>query len=221
MTNEKNGTVLYEVDGSIARLMLNRPEKRNALNRETVEALKEGLRRADAEGQVRSIILTGNGPDFCAGADLAALQQVATSTVRDNLADARALLELFLLIRNVAVPVIAAVKGRALAGGCGLALACDVVLAARSARFGFPEVRIGFVPAMVMAIVRRNVSEKRAFELLTTANEISAEEAHRLGFINSVFDEGAFDSDCADSQPVAPYGVVAPRRAERQIHIRR
>src|SRR5436309_3051401 len=104
-----------------------------------------------------------------------------------------ALMELFNLIRQVRVPVIAAVKGRALAGGCGLATACDLVLAARSARFGYPEVRIGFVPAMVMAMLRRNVSEKRAFELVTLGSEITAEEALTLGLINRVFDDKQFD----------------------------
>jgi methylglutaconyl-CoA hydratase len=94
----------------------------------------------------------------------------------------------------VRVPVVAVVRGRALAGGCGLATACDIVLAGRGARFGYPEVKIGFVPAMVMAILRRNVSEKRAFELITRGSEISADEAERIGLINQVFDEGDFDT---------------------------
>ena len=106
-------------------------------------------------------------------------------------------MELFLLIRQVAVPVVAAVRGRALAGGCGLASACDLVLASTNARFGYPEVRIGFVPAMVMAILRRNISEKRAFELLTTGAEISAGQAQELGLVNQVFSEADFDKDVA------------------------
>jgi methylglutaconyl-CoA hydratase len=95
-------------------------------------------------------------------------------------------------MRSTRQPVIAAVQGRALAGGCGLASACDLVLAARSSRFGYPEVKIGFVPAMVMAILRRNVSEKRAFELLTLGNELSAEEAVNAGLANRVIDDEAF-----------------------------
>src|SRR5438552_19208996 len=98
-------------------------------------------------------------------------------------------MELFLLIRRVRTPVISAVRGRALAGGCGLALACDMVLASRSARFGFPEVKIGFVPAMVMAILRRNTSEKRAFELLTLGTEITADVAVSYGLVNRGLDE--------------------------------
>jgi methylglutaconyl-CoA hydratase len=104
-------------------------------------------------------------------------------------------MELFVLIRELRMPVIAAVRGRALAGGFGLALACDMLLAGRSARFGFPEVRIGFVPAMVMAILRRNTSEKRAFELLTLGTEIGADEAAAFGLVNRVLDDEAFDDE--------------------------
>jgi methylglutaconyl-CoA hydratase len=192
---EDNATVLYEVEGAVARITLNRPERRNALNGELIAGLKDGLRRADHDDAVRAAILLGSGSDFCSGADLVALQKILTASVSENLEDARLLMELFLLIREVRVPVIAAVQGRALAGGCGLALACDMVLASRSARFGFPEVKIGFVPAMVMAILRRNVSEKKAFELIATGAEISAEEAERLGIINRVFEDATFAPD--------------------------
>jgi methylglutaconyl-CoA hydratase len=105
------------------------------------------------------------------------------------------LLELFLLIRQITVPVVAAVTGRALAGGGGLASACDLVLASASARFGYPEVKIGFVPAMVMAILKRNVSEKRAFELITRGEEISAQHAKEIGLINQVFSDDTFADD--------------------------
>ena len=150
------------------------------------------MRQADHDDEIRVAILMGAGADFCSGADLAALQKISTATVAENIEDARSLMELFLLIRKVRMPVISAVQGRALAGGCGLALACDMVLAARSARFGFPEVKIGFVPAMVMAILRRSTSEKRAFELLTLGNDISAQEAQTLGLVNRVLDDEAF-----------------------------
>jgi methylglutaconyl-CoA hydratase len=193
-----DGTVLDSVDGGVARIILNRPEKRNALNGELIAALKDALRRVNSDDQVRAVVLSGAGADFCSGADLAALQRIAAASVEENLEDARALMELFVLIRELRVPVIAAVRGRALAGGCGLALACDMVLAARSARFGFPEVRIGFVPAMVMAILRRSVSEKKAFELIALGEEISAAEAERLSIINRVFDDETFEGDVED-----------------------
>ena len=191
---EDNATVLYHVDGGVARITLNRPEKRNALNEELIAALKDALRRAHDEDDVHAVILSGAGADFCSGADLAALQRISSASVEENLEDARSLMELFVLMRELRVPVIAAVRGRALAGGCGLALACDMVLAARSARFGFPEVRIGFVPAMVMAILRRSIGEKKAFELIALGEEMTAQEAERLGLINRVFEDGAFES---------------------------
>jgi methylglutaconyl-CoA hydratase len=185
--------VLYRVEGARALITLNRPEKRNALNDALVGGLKEALRRAHEDEAVRVAVIEGAGADFCSGADLSALQKISTASVMENLEDAQSLMELFALVRRVRVPVVAAVRGRALAGGCGLATACDIVLAARSARFGYPEVKIGFVPAMVMAILRRNVSEKRAFELITRGAEISADEAERFNLINQTFDDDAFD----------------------------
>jgi methylglutaconyl-CoA hydratase len=187
--------VLYTVEGAVALTTLNRPEKRNALNDATVAGLKAALRAADADEAVRVVLLMGAGTDFCSGADLAALQKISESSITENLADARSLAELFALVREVRVPVVAAVRGRALAGGCGLATACDIVLAAESARFGYPEVKIGFVPALVMAILRRNVSEKRAFELITRGAEINAPEAERIGLINHVFADDTFETE--------------------------
>ncbi len=186
---------LYDLADGVARITLNRPEKRNALNDELIGSLKELLRRAEADDEVRVVLLTGAGDDFCSGADLAALQKISTASVEENLEDAAALMELFTLMRSLRHPVIAAVKGRALAGGCGLASAGDLVLAGRSSRFGYPEVKIGFVPAMVMAILRRNISEKRAFELLTLGNEISAEQAVAFGLANRIVDDEAFDDE--------------------------
>src|SRR5205085_8740513 len=112
-----------------------------------------------------------------------------------NMEAARSLMDLYALTRSVRVPVVAAVRGRALAGGCGLATACDIVLAASSARFGYPEIKIGFVPAMVMAILRRSVSEKRAFELLATGEILTARAAADLGMITRVFPDASFDHD--------------------------
>jgi len=190
-----NEGVLYSLEGSVARITLNRPEKRNALNDAVIAGLKENLKKAAADKNVRVVVIAGAGKDFCSGADLSALQKIAGASVAENSEDARSLLELFLMIRALQVPVVAAVSGRALAGGCGLATACDLVLASASARFGYPEVKIGFVPAMVMAILRRNVSEKRAFELITRGAEISAEQAMAFGLVNQVFADESFDAD--------------------------
>ena len=187
--------VLYAVEGTVARVTLNRPEKRNALNDAVIAGIKDGLTKASEDERVRVVVISGAGKDFCSGADLSALQKIANASVAENSEDARLLLELFLLIRQLPIPVVAAVTGRALAGGCGLATACDIVLAASSARFGYPEVKIGFVPAMVMAILRRNVSEKRAFELITRGAEISADQAKFFGLVNHVFPEASFAED--------------------------
>ena len=192
---DESSPILYAVEGAVALITLNRPDKRNALNDALVGGLKDALGEADADASVRAVVITGAGADFCSGADLASLQKISESSIVENLDDARSLMELFALIRRVRVPVVAAVRGRALAGGCGLATSCDLVLAARSARFGYPEVRIGFVPAMVMAILRRNVSEKRAFELATRGAEIGAEEAERVGLVNRIFDDATFEEE--------------------------
>jgi methylglutaconyl-CoA hydratase len=190
--------ILYAVENGVAGITLNRPEKRNALNDELIVEIKRGLAQAAADENVKAIVVSGAGKDFCSGADLSALQKIAQASVSDNADDARSLLELFVQIRQISVPVVAAVKGRALAGGCGLATACDLVLASETARFGYPEVKIGFVPAMVLAILRRNVSEKRAFELITRGEEISAGYAKEIGLVNQVFSEETFDEEVRD-----------------------
>jgi methylglutaconyl-CoA hydratase len=192
---DESKVLLYSVEGSVARITLNRPEKRNALNDELIEALKDSIAAAARAESIRVILIGGAGPDFCSGADLSALQKISQGSVTQNQADARSLMELFSLMRDVPVPVVGAVHGRALAGGCGLSSACDIVLASANARFGYPEVKIGFVPAMVMAILRRNISEKRTFELITRGAEITAEEAKELGLVNQVFGEENFAAE--------------------------
>jgi methylglutaconyl-CoA hydratase len=186
--------VLLNTTGNVAMITLNRPDKRNALDDETIALLKQYFSEADKDDNVRVILLTGAGKDFCSGADLSALQKIAESSVLENWHDANSLKDLFVQMRHSRKPIVAAVRGRALAGGCGLATACDIILAASSAKFGYPEVKIGFIPAIVMAILRRSVSEKRAFELITRGETFSAEQAEKFGMINHVFDDDSFDS---------------------------
>jgi methylglutaconyl-CoA hydratase len=185
--------IISETANAICTITMNRPEKRNALNDALISRLKTALRDADADESVRAIVIRGAGKDFCSGADLSSIQKIATASYEENVEDARSLAELFMLIRQVRVPVIAAVHGRALAGGCGLATACDLVIATRSARFGYPEVKIGFVPAMVAAILRRNLGEKKSFELLTQGFEFSAEEGNAIGLVNDIFEDEIFE----------------------------
>jgi methylglutaconyl-CoA hydratase len=181
--------------GRVGRATLSRPEKRNALDARLIAELKAAMRALDADPEVGVIVVDGAGKDFCSGADLSALRRIAGASVMENVDDVEELAELLRLPRRLRKPVVAAVRGRALAGGCGIATACDLVLAAESAQFGYPEVKIGFVPAMVAAITRRNVSEKRAFELLVGAETISAGEAERIGLVNRVFADDAFDAE--------------------------
>jgi methylglutaconyl-CoA hydratase len=212
-------SILYSVDGAVARITLNRPEKRNALNDELIGALKDSLALAAEDEQVCVVLLAGAGQDFCSGADLAALDRSADAGVLEHLATARELADVFLAMRRHPKPVIAAVRGRAFAGGCGLATACDIILAAESAQFGYPEVKIGFIPAMVMAILRRSVSEKRAFELLTSGEPISAIEAHGIGLINRTFPDGEFESGVeAYVEGVATKSASAIRLTKRLLY---
>ena len=185
----------FEVEGGVATLTLNRPDKRNALNGQLVSALKDALDRAEADPSVRVVAIAGEGKDFCSGADLAELERIATLSSDENLEDARSLGALFSRIRGLRCPVVAVVRGRALAGGCGLASACDVVLAEEGAEFGYPEVHLGFVPAMVMAILRRKVVEGKAFDLVVNGARVGAAEAERLGLVTHVFQAGTFETE--------------------------
>lgn len=183
----------FTAAAGVARITLSRPEKRNALNRELISSLREALERAAQEANVRVILLRGAGRDFCAGMDLAGLAAGRESGVLEHLSDARMLADLFLAMRRNPRPIVAAVQGRALAGGAGLAVACDLVLAAKSAQFRYTEVDLGFVPAIVATTLRRNLSEKQAFELLATGAAISAEGALAFGMVNQVYADAEFD----------------------------
>jgi methylglutaconyl-CoA hydratase len=186
-----------EIDpkAGVARIVLNRPERRNALSADLVAELKESLAFAEADDRIRVVAIAGEGPDFCAGADLREVRDAVEEGVLASLLDAESLGELFLLLRRMETPVVAVVHGRALAGGCGLATACDMVVAAEGARLGYPEVRLGFVPAMVMAILRRAVGEKRAFELVALGDEIDANTAREWGLVNRVIPDATFRAD--------------------------
>ena len=186
------GSIKYDAAAGIARITLERPEKRNALNPELIAALREALARAAKEPDVRVVLLAGAGKDFCAGLDLKALDETAGTGILDHLQGARLFGDLILDIRRHPHPVIAAVHGRAFAGGAGIATASDLILAAESASFGYPEIKIGFVPAIVSVLVRRSLGEKRAFELLAAGENISARDAHALGLVNRVFADNDF-----------------------------
>jgi methylglutaconyl-CoA hydratase len=158
----------------VLRVTLNRPEKRNAIDELTIAELSAAIEGGWLNAAVRLVMIAGEAPDFCAGMDLSAMAETADAGALEFLESAERLANLYRALRDCPKPVIAAVKGRAVGGGCGLAMACDVVLAAESARFGFPEVSIGFVPAIVASLLRRSVGEKRAFDLLTSGEPVTA-----------------------------------------------
>ncbi|HEV2965134.1 MAG TPA: enoyl-CoA hydratase-related protein [Candidatus Angelobacter sp.] len=211
--------ILYELQEGIARVTLNRPEKRNALNGEIIAELKQAMAESGRDSQCRVVLLSGAGKDFCSGADLEGLEKTAQADILDNMAGARQTAELFLMMRNHPRPIIAAVQGRALAGGCGLATACDIILAAQSAQFGYPEVNIGFVPAMVMTILRRSISEKAAFELVVTGETISATRAHELGLIHRIYPDDQFAAEVtAYTQRLASKSASAMMLSKRLLY---
>lgn len=178
-------------------ITLARPDKKNALDRQTAVELVTALHELEAAEDVRVVIVEGDGDDFCAGADLAALDATLDAGSDAHISDARALGRVFSTMREMSKPIVAIVRGRALAGGAGLATACDIILAEESAQFGYPEVRIGFVPAMVMTMLRRAVGEKRAAELVLTGRIIGAGEAERIGLISRCIPTAAFPAEVA------------------------
>jgi methylglutaconyl-CoA hydratase len=183
--------VRVAVEGSIGRITLARPEKKNALDRATADELAEAL-FALSESPVNVVAIDGDGPDFCTGADLAALEEMLDAPRQEHLDDAKALGHVFHTIRRMEKPVVALVKGRAYAGGAGLATACDIVLAHEDSRFAYPEVTIGFVPAMAMTMLRRSVGEKMAFDLVSTGRILNADQAKEIGLVSRVFAASEF-----------------------------
>ena len=204
--------VRYEAgEDGIGAIVLVRPQKRNAIDARTIEELGTALAAAEGDKRARVILLRGEGKDFCAGMDIGHLEATLSYSHEQLVADARAFGELFLRMRRIPKPIVAAVHGNALAGGAGLASACDLVLAADDARFGYPEVHLGFVPAIVMNMLIRNLGEKRAFELVALGDPIDAAEALRLGLVSRVFSRHTFADD------VRAYCVELARRPATSI----
>ena len=200
--------IRVERTGAIGRITLARPEKKNALDLVAARELQEALREFAANAEIRIVVLGADGADFCAGADLAALHALLDADAVAQLRDAEALGDVFRVLRELPQVVLAAVRGRALAGGAGLATACDIVLADEGARFGYPEVRVGFVPAMVMALLRRQIGEKRAFELAATGRQVGAREALDLGLVSRVI--ATNDLDAAVEQLAKELAAMPP-----------
>src|ERR1700723_2291972 len=178
-------TLTYQCEDRIATIALTVPEKRNAISAQMITDMLGALQQAD-EGPAGVVIITGSGKSFCAGMDLDELQHLIRQTQQRNLEDARRLTKLFYRLYSFPKPVIAAVNGAAIAGGCGLATFTDITVAAPEAKFGYTEVRIGFIPALVSVLLRRQIGEKRSRDLLLTGRTFDAAEAYRIGLVTEI-----------------------------------
>jgi enoyl-CoA hydratase len=188
--------VLFRTSGSALTLTINRPERRNAINPEVIRSLSEGLARAETDDSVSVVVLTGAGDDaFCAGADLGAMNPdgaVAHHFTRAELGG------LFTQMRKSRLPIVARVNGHALAGGFGLMLACDLVVAGSNAEMGTPEINLGLWPFMITAVLQRDIPRKVALELMLTGGRLSARDAERWGFVNRVVEPAELDAAVAE-----------------------
>jgi methylglutaconyl-CoA hydratase len=178
-------TLVLETEGDIAKLTLNRPDKRNAISARMIAELQSALDVVE-QSRVRVIIVTGAGKCFSAGMDLEMLSAIATQSPTENQEDSRRMAKMFRRIWSFPKPMIAAVNGAALAGGCGIATLCDFTLAAPEAKFGYTEVKIGFLPAIVSVFLTRQIGDKRSRDLLLTGRVIEPAEAKEMGLVTEI-----------------------------------
>lgn len=178
-------TLELKQDGDVASITLTRPNKRNAISAQMIEDLHEAL--GDAEtGTARAVILTGAGNAFCAGMDIEELRAIAGRSHEQHLEESQRTARMFYRLYRFPKPLIAAVNGPAIAGGCGIATLADFTLAVPEAKFGYTEVKIGFIPALVSVFLRRQVGEKRMRDLLLSGRIISAQESFQLGLVTEI-----------------------------------
>ena len=189
--------LLYEVSGGVATVTLNRPEQRNALSGQMLGELVDAMRRVQADGKVRAVVLRGAGDKaFCAGADLGGF--AADAPLVDKHFSSDLFLEFFRLMPRLGKPSLCAANGHVLAGGMGLALSCDLVIAREGISFGTPEINVGAFPYMIMAIIYRNVPRKKVNEMMLLGERISAAEAVHCGLANKVVAEDEFEAAVDD-----------------------
>lgn len=189
-------TLLTAVENRIARITINRPDKRNALNATVIAELLAAFRATDADANVGAIVLTGAGEKaFCAGADLGGGGMIGAQSVYERHETGRNFLDLFRVMRSIGKPIVCAANGHVLAGGLGLALACDALIAVDDADFGTPEINVGLFPFVIMAtIVRTTTNRRRMLELLLTGDKIRGREVVDLGWANYVVPRAEFSA---------------------------
>jgi methylglutaconyl-CoA hydratase len=206
-----------ERDGAVARVWLNRPDKRNALDRMMVDELRAAFEDLGADASVRGIVLGGRGTAFCAGADLAYLQAMSRFDIVENMEDSSALASTLRTIYDCPKPVIARVHGPAIAGGCGLATVCDVVVATSSASFGYTEVLLGFIPAIVLAFLIRRVGEIQFRELVLGGRILPASEARERGLVTTVVEssdelDSTINELCKQFERASPSAIAMTKK---------
>ena len=186
--------IIYSVKENVAEIVLNRPEKMNSLDEILIKELTELFNSVSKDKNVRVVVLTGAGGNFCSGLYLDYLQKISAYNLDENKADSQRFKDMLLSIYNCPKPVIAKVSGYALAGGCGIASCCDFIVADETAKFGYTEVKIGFIPAIVLVFLTRRVNENWAKDLLLSSRFISSDEALKMGFITRVVESGKIDT---------------------------
>jgi methylglutaconyl-CoA hydratase len=187
MTKNKYKAILYHKENQVAKIILNRPKVHNAFNSTMISELLDVLKAIRNDSSVRVIVLTGKGKSFCAGADLNWMKEIINYSFDQNLKESLEIAELLYSIYSVPKPTIAQVKGAAIGGGVGFLSACDMVLAASTAKFGLSEVKIGLIPAAISPYVVRRIGESKAREYFLTGERITAERAEKLGLVNHVY----------------------------------
>ncbi|HET9802815.1 MAG TPA: enoyl-CoA hydratase-related protein [Candidatus Acidoferrum sp.] len=190
-------TLLLEHEGPVAKITFNRPEKRNAISAKMICDLLAALDEIEKD-RSRVVLMTGAGSAFCAGMDLEMLQAIGQQSAQENQDDSRRMARMFRRIWSFPKPMIAAVNGHALAGGCGIATLCDFTIAVPEAKFGYTEVKIGFLPAIVSVFLTRQIGDKRARDLLLTGRMVLAEEAKQLGLVTEIVPAEKLMARCAE-----------------------
>jgi methylglutaconyl-CoA hydratase len=206
-----NSKILVERSGLTAKVILNRPEKRNSLDEQMIIDLRQTIDQLSEDKETKSIVITGAGGNFCSGLYLEYLNKISQFDILQNKEDSLKFKELLCSIYNCKKPTIAMVSGYALAGGCGIATACDIIIASDNSQFGYTEVKIGFIPAIVMVFLLKRVSETYAKDLLITSRFASGDEAMRMGLINYLVKEKeltSFTSKLCDELNTLPLSSV-------------
>lgn len=210
-------TIIVRAENNHADIRLNRPDVRNALNTFMVNEIKSVFDKLEKDVSIKTIAISGSGKAFCSGADIGHMKSLRSNSFDENLADSRNLAEMFSRIYHCPKPTVAIVDGPALAGGCGLASVCDFVLASEKAIFGYPEVKIGFVAAIVSGYLIRQVGERNARDLMLTGRIISAEDAKRMGLINRVCDSSSLEKEATDLIQKLQQNSVAAMKISKDI----